>query len=119
MVAWVESSRAETAPVPAARPRPRARRQTAERRLAGGVLWIGVLAVLLVGVVALNVAVLRLNMQLEELARERAELRAQNALLSAQLATAAAPHRVEGRARGRLGLVPATDPAYVDLNAKR
>lgn len=119
MVAWVERSRAETAPVPAARPRPRARRQTSERRLAGGVLWIGMLAVLLVGVVALNVAVLRLNMQLEELSERRLELEAENALLEANVSAAIAQPRVERLARTRLGLVRDVEPAYVELRSKR
>ena len=34
--------------------------------MAGGVVWIGLVAVLLAGVVALNVAVLRLNVQLDQ-----------------------------------------------------
>jgi cell division protein FtsL len=119
MVAWVERARAETAPVPVTRPRSRPRRQTSERRLAGGVLWIGVLAVLLVGVVALNVAVLRLNMQLEELSERRLELEAQTALLEANVSAAIAQPRVERLARMRLGLVRDVEPAYVELRAKR
>lgn len=119
MVAWVDSARAETAPVAARRTRRRAQRPTAERRLAGGVLWIGVLAVLLVGVVALNVAVLRLNMQLEELSERRLELEAQNALLESNVSAAMAQPRVERLARTRLGLVRDAEPAYVELRAKR
>ena len=108
MTAWAPTAR------DAVLRRPRAQ----QRRLAGGVVWIVVLAVLLTGVVALNVAVLRLNMQLEQLARERAKLRAENALLESQAASSVAPNRVEGLARGRLGLVQAADPAYVDLTEK-
>src|SRR2546421_9370723 len=73
----------------AERPRPHPRRAPRavrrERRVAGGVFWIGVVAALLAGVVAMNVAVLRLNMKLDHLGRERADLRAQNAALSVQL----------------------------------
>jgi len=123
MVAWVESARAESAPVatprPRARPRGRSGRQASERRLAGGVLWIGVLAVLLVGVVALNVAVLRLNMQLEELSKRRLELEAQNALLESNISAAIAQPRVERLARTRLGLERDVEPAYVELRNKR
>lgn len=120
MVAWVEGARAESAPVAAPRRRPRRPvRAHAERRLAGGVIWIGVLAVLLVGVVALNVAVLRLNMQLEQLSERRLELEAENALLAANVSAAMAQPRVERLARTRLGLVRDAEPAYVELHAKR
>jgi cell division protein FtsL len=119
MVAWVESARAETAPVATPVPRRRAQPRSAERRLAGGVLWIGVLGVLLVGVVALNVAVLRLNMQLEELSERRLELEAKNALLESSVSAAIAQPRVERLARTRLGLVRDVEPAYVELRDKR
>ena len=51
-------------PQPQPRPAPRAVKR--QRRVAGGVAWIGVVAVLLAGVVAMNVAVLRLNMKLDQ-----------------------------------------------------
>jgi cell division protein FtsL len=101
---------------PPARRRP-ARRPAARRGILGGVLWIAFLAVLLGGVVALNVAVLGLNVRLDELARERASLRAENAALESQLSSAASSPQVESRARRRLGLEPA-DPeqtTYVQL----
>ena len=79
--------------------------------MAGGVLWILVVAVLLAGVVAMNVSVLRLNVELDRLGGERARLRAENAVLQARLSQAAAA--VEPRAR-RLKLVPA-DPIYIRL----
>ena len=77
------------------------------------------LAVLLVGVVALNVAVLRLNMQIERLGEERLELEAENALLASKISTSLAPHRIEQLARTRLGLEPADDPTYVELPRAR
>ena len=102
---------------PPARPRPAdRRRRSSSRRMAGGLLWIVVSAVLLGGVVALNVVVLRLNMELDRAGRERANLRAENALLASQLSSAAASARIESLARAR-GLV-AADPAattYVEL----
>ena len=118
MAAWATAS-AEAAPIPA---RPRARRSARpapERRLAGGVLWIALVAVLLVGVVALNVAVLRLNMQLEQLSERRLELEAENALLTSKISAAMAPPRVERVARARLGLVPADEMTYVELRPER
>jgi cell division protein FtsL len=107
--------RAEAAHV--ARPRPRDRRAARQRRVTGGVLWIGVLAVLLAGVVAMNVAVLRLNMTLDRLGRERAQLTADNSGLQSQLSSAASTGRIEAMAMKRLGYVPAPpeQTTYVDV----
>jgi cell division protein FtsL len=81
------------------------------------VLWIAIVAALLAGVVATNVAVLRLNMTLDRLGRERADLRAQNAALASQLSSAAAAPRIQTLAAKRLGLVQATpdQTTYVKL----
>jgi cell division protein FtsL len=104
---------------PQSRPQPRQRPRVVrrERRVTGGVIWIALVAGLLAGVVAMNVAVLRLNMQLDRLGRERADLRAQNAALSVQLSSAASAPRIEGIAARRLGLVQATpdQTSYVRL----
>jgi cell division protein FtsL len=85
--------------------------------LRGGVTWIVVLAVLLGGLVAVNVAVLQLNVRMDELGRERIQLRAENASLAAQLSSGKATPRIQTLARKRLGLVPASPEAttYVDL----
>jgi cell division protein FtsL len=85
--------------------------------VAGGVVWIAVVAVLLAGVVALNVAVLRLNMRLDHLSRERADLRAKNAALAVQLSGAASAPRIQGLAARQLGLTQATpdQTSYVTL----
>ena len=87
------------------------------RRVAGGVVWIGVVAVLLAGVVALNVAVLRLNVRLDELSREQSQLKADNAELNTQIAARAASGRIITLASGQLGLVPANpdNTTYLDL----
>jgi cell division protein FtsL len=92
-------------------------RRAHQRSLLRGIVSIAVLAVLLAGVVALNVAVLDLNLQLDRLARERAELRATNAALEAQASSAAAPPRIGAIAQKRLGLVPAApeQTTYVKL----
>ena len=122
MAAWTAAAaaRAERAPAPRPeRPRavPRVRAQTRKRHVPGGVLWIAVLAILLAGVVAMNVAVLRLNMTLDRLGRERAQLRADNAALFSQLSSAAATGRIQQLAAHRLGYVPATSEqtSYVQL----
>jgi cell division protein FtsL len=96
----------------------RGRGAAAKRRpVAGGVLWIVLLAALLAGVVAVNVVVLQLNVRLDGLSRQRTELRADNAKLRAQLSSAAANARIARDAQGRLGL-QAADPStttYVRL----
>jgi cell division protein FtsL len=89
--------------------------------VAGGVVWIGIVAVLLAGVVALNVAVLRLNVQLDKLDTQRAQLRAEKQALASQLSMAAASPRIQQLAAQRYGLVPA-DPAettYVRLGPRK
>ena len=109
MATWAAAARAEEHVVPARpkRSRPRAVRRP-RRRVTGGVLWIAVVAALLAGVVATNVAVLRLNMKLDRLGRERSDLRAQNAELSSQLSSAASAPRIQQLAAKRLGWVQAT-----------
>jgi cell division protein FtsL len=112
--------RPASSPRPARKPTPR-RAPAPRGGIVGGVVWIGLLAVLLGGVVALNVAVLKLNVRLDELARERAALRAESAALESQLSSAAASPQVEDAARKRLGLVP-FDPeqtTYVQLRPRR
>ena len=108
---------AQPAPERVVRPRPRTRR---EPRVASGAVWIVLVAVLLGGVVAMNVAVLRLNLRLDSLGRDRAKLRADNALLSSELSSAAASNRIENVAAQTLGLVQAqTDQTtYVDLSGR-
>jgi cell division protein FtsL len=80
-------------------------------------VWILVLAVLLAGVVAVNVAVLRLNLQLDETGRERMELRTDIQRLRSEISSAAATTRIEKLAEGELGLVEVQpeDTTYVQL----
>jgi cell division protein FtsL len=108
---------ARTKPRAQTKPRPKARANRSPRaRVAGGAAWIGLVAFLLAGVVALNVAVLRLNVQFEELGQERARLRAENADLSSQIASKAQAGRIQTIAR-RVGLQPAGADqwTYLDL----
>jgi hypothetical protein len=105
---------ARALPAPArtrARTRPKAARKPASRRrVAGGVVWIGVVGVLLAGVVALN-------MQLDDVGHERTQLRAENAQLSTQIAARAASGRIVASASDRLGVAPVTaeNRTYLDL----
>jgi cell division protein FtsL len=110
MASGAGTAHAETPQV--ARPRRLPGTRSAVRakvRPFGGVVWIVVLAVLLAGIVAVNVAVLQLNVRLDELGRERIQLRADTNRLSSQLSSASANARIEAEARTKLGLVPA-DP---------
>jgi cell division protein FtsL len=108
-------------PQPARRPaRPRsAPRARARPLVAGGVLWIVVVAALLAGIVALNVAVLRLNVQVEQLEGQRDKLASKRNALQTEISTAAAGGRVETAAVERLGLVAPESTTYLELKRPR
>ncbi len=92
--------------------RARAKKQRAGKRLlAGGVAWIVAVAVLLAGVVALNVAVLQRNLNLDGVNRQRAQLKADIAADQAKLASA---KRTGNIVEGVPGLTEA-DPAATTL----
>lgn len=105
MATWAAARAEETV---VAQPRPKPRVVKRERHVRGGVLSIAIVAALLAGVVATNVAVLRLNIKLDHLGQERADLRAQNAQLSSQLSSAASAPRIQKLAAKRLGWQQAT-----------
>jgi cell division protein FtsL len=117
VASWSDAAHALPAPRPQRRrgATPK-RRPRARRGVAGGAVWIVLVAILLAGVVALNVAVLRLNVQLDKLNAERMHLRAEKQALASQLSLAAASPRIQVLAR-REGLVPAdpTQTTYVRL----
>ncbi len=124
MASWSDAAPALPSPQPRRRPRSepkrRPRARAPRRGLAGGVVWIAVTAVLLTGVVALNVAVLRLNVQLDKLNADRTRLRAEKQAIASQLSMAADSPRIQLRARKQFGLVQA-DPAattYVRLGPR-
>jgi anti-sigma factor RsiW len=121
-VATVDWFAAEAVPVAAPAParvraRPRSKRRT--RRVSGGIFWISAFAVLLAGIVALNVAVLRENVAVDRLDKQQLQLQAENAALASQLSSAGAAIRIEQTAR-RFGLVPAdaADTMYLDLDKR-
>jgi hypothetical protein len=86
--------------IPVARPRRRAQaRGVPKRSVAGGVAWIVFVAVLLTGIVAINVAVLRLNLRLDRLGEERTQLRTENTQLRQQAAQGAVPQTIRAQAK--------------------
>jgi len=104
---------AETVRAPRVRPAPA--RASARPRLGRGVVWILAIAALLAGIVALQVTVLQLRMERGRLQSEVVEIEAQNAKLESEISSAASVARVEGAARGRLGLVPPSQTTYLEL----
>lgn len=124
MASWSDAAPALPAPRPRSRPRPKPappkRKPQARRGVAGGVVWIVIVAVLLAGVVALNVAVLQLNVRLDKLDTQRAQLRAEKQALASQLSMAAASPRIQLQGQKQFGLVPANpaETTYVRLGPR-
>jgi cell division protein FtsL len=73
-------------------------------------------AVLLVGVVAVNVAVLRAHVSVNDLDAKIAQLQQKDASLASQYASATAAPRIEAAAH-RAGFIPApgTNTSYLDM----
>ncbi|MGD0272186.1 MAG: hypothetical protein ABSB96_00405 [Gaiellaceae bacterium] len=95
---------------------PERRKRKAQRSVRGGVVWIVVLAVLLTGVVAVNVAALRQNMQLENLGNQRIQLIDQTQGLRSQLSKATSSVNIERRAKAQgLVLMAPDQTTYVKL----
>ena len=104
---------------PGSKPRTGAEhRARARARSRAAIAWIVVGALLLAGVVFVNLADLRLNLRLDTATQARTKLRAENAALQSQLSSALASRRIQSLAHNQDGLVPATSIGYIDL-AKR
>jgi len=122
MTSWF--TEAVNMPVPrtrtTAKPKTKTTRSRARRRSRphGAIAWIVVGAIVLAGVVFVNLAVLRLNLQLDKATQQRSNLRAENATLASELSRAQASPRIQSLARRQDGLVDA-DPStigYIDLS---
>ncbi len=122
----VAAQRARSAPAPPAAPRAARRapaglprrvsvRPSASPVLARWAVWIAIVAGLLAGIVALNVAALQLRVERGKVQSQNADLRAGNAQLEAELSGAAAVSRIEAAARGRLGLTEPGETLYLRL----
>ena len=88
-------------PKAVSRSRPRRRRVT-----AGGLVWVGVLAALMFGIVALNVAALRGSIDSSRMRDQVQQLEQQNGLLRNQTINLSNPYAIGRKARG-YGMVPA------------
>ena len=125
---FAQAEVAEPAPAPRRQRSParrpaasvRSRRKPTQRRVRGHIVWMILFALLLFGVVAVNVAVLRAHVAVSQLQDERARLEARNQALASALSAADSAPRIEAAAR-RLGLVLASggNTTYVDLTAGR
>jgi hypothetical protein len=65
------------------------------------------------------VAVLQLHVRAGGVGDEVTKIRAENAELQAQLSSATAVGRIESLGRGRLGLVDAGHPTYIQLKTPK
>jgi cell division protein FtsL len=94
----------------------RSRRKSTQRRVRAHIVWMTLFALLLSGVVAVNVAVLRAHVAVAKLDQEREQLQARNQALASELSAASSAPRIERAAR-RLGLVQASagNTSYLDL----
>ena len=120
---------ARARPKPAFAPEPVRRERTPSRapvrrppareraRLAGSVAWITLVALLLTGIVAVNVAALRLNLESQRLEERKEELLGANAAAASELSGLASAGRIEDEAR-RLGLAPPAETKYVRARAR-
>ena len=94
----------------------RSRRKLTQRRVRGHIIWMTLFAILLFGVVAVNVAVLRAHVAVSKLEQKRLNLENRNQALQSRLSAANSAPRIEAAAR-RLGLVMASagNTSYRDL----
>jgi hypothetical protein len=94
----------------------RSRRKPTQRRVRGHIVWMTLFAILLFGVVAVNVAVLRAHVAVSRLEQQRAQIAAHNQALASELSAANSAPRIEAAAH-RLGLIQATagTMSYLDL----
>ncbi len=76
------------------------------RSMAAALLGAGVLVALVLGMVALRVQQVRMSYRLDALRTTRVELEEANRRLRVEMATLKSLARIDGKARGELGMVP-------------
>ena len=96
----------------------RSRRRSTQRRVRAHIVWMILFALLLSGVVAVNVAVLRAHVAVSQLDQQREKLEAGNQALASELSAQSSAPRIERAAR-RLGLIQASagNTSYLDLTS--
>ncbi len=94
----------------------RSRRKATQRRVHGHIVWMTLFAILLFGVVAVNVAVLRAHVAVSKLDQKRLQLQNENQALQSRLSALDSAPRIEAAAR-RLGLIMASaaNTSYSDV----
>lgn len=103
------SPRAGFRPSPREQEVARFHRESDRRRLrsmAAALLGAGVLVALVLGMVALRVQQVRMSYRLDALRTTRVELEEANRRLRVEMATLKSLARIDGKARGELGMVP-------------
>ncbi|HKD95249.1 MAG TPA: hypothetical protein VKB43_11130 [Gaiellaceae bacterium] len=112
----VTTPRRRQAPVKRPAASVRSRRKPTQRRVRGHIVWMTLFAILLFGVVAVNVAVLRAHVAVSKLQDERAQIASRNQALESALSAANSVPRIEAAAR-RLHLIQASagSMSYADL----
>jgi len=125
MTSWFSEAVATPAPRTRTAPKPRPKPNTTAKprakpkrrpRTRGAIVWIVACAIVLAGVVFVNLAVLRLNLELDSATTERSKLRAENATLASQLSRSLASPRIQSTARREDGLVDAGPAVYIDMS---
>jgi len=121
---WFAPAAAIAEPLPAPRTRKRAapatarpkKRQRRNLRVRAPLVWMVVLALSLVGVVAVNVAVMRAHVSTNDLDAKIAQLEQGNSQLASQYASMTAAPRVAEEAAAA-GLIPASglNTSYLDM----
>ena len=96
----------------------RSRRKPTQRRVRAHIVWMILFALLLFGVVALNVAVLRAHVAVSQLDQQRQQVEARNQALASELSARNSAPRIERWARQH-GYVQASagNTSYADLTA--
>ena len=99
--------------------KPKPRKQSGRNfHIRGSLVWMALFALLLVGVVAVNVAILRAHVSVNDLDTKIEQLQQGNAKLASQYSSMTAAPRVEAAAR-RAGLIPAPglDTTLLDMGS--
>lgn len=79
-------------------------------------VWVGVIALLLMGLVGLRVSLLYKNIQYNDLIAQKNTLQVQNDSLSRDVSALSSPQRIEQIAEGKLGMVSTDKVQYVYID---